>query len=54
MYLPKDKVNILPINKEGVVVNCLLSLNGNEYFVRYYLDEKQEHSYFFEEELKAK
>lgn len=52
MFLPKDKVYIIPLDCYGVVISCSLSTYGNEYYVRYYIDKEQKQIYFFEEELK--
>lgn len=51
MYLPMDKVYIKPLGINGIVIATHLTKGMTEYYVRYYIDTKQDHSYFLEEEI---
>jgi hypothetical protein len=47
----RNPVIIKPISAEGVVIAVHLSLDGLQYFVRYFMDGKVIEAYFFGHEL---
>jgi hypothetical protein len=51
VYLPSDRVFILPLELEGVVVGVYHSIGSIEYKVKYYKESNPLECYFYEFEL---
>jgi len=51
VYLPSDRVFILPLELEGVVTTVLHTIGLVEYKVKYYMNDTPMECYFYDFEL---
>jgi hypothetical protein len=51
MYLPSDKVFIVPLNLEGFVTTVIMTEGCVQFEVRYYIDMSPMSALFYEREL---